>query len=303
MKKKTVRVVEQCFVPTRRVFCVAKFVGLPFRDPMQEARVTLKKIRSTMTSHTACATTRTVDGEIQVTQLSSKDVEEAATVMARAFANSPIYSFILMRFQDEEARVAVLQWLFNKNLNLMLHRCPSACKCVRIKAKNDDADADQKIVATFMWTPREHEHIDTWTLIRWVGGLELPFRLGWTGIRNLLRTLDEFQDIWKDAMEKLKTDDNNSTSHSWITLERMTVLPEYQGKGIGSAALQHVLQDETDSQNGSPKRLVRLATQEQRNVRFYERLGFQTVAERNLVQDRSDTGYRSWFMVKELSKE
>jgi GNAT superfamily N-acetyltransferase len=225
------------------------------------------------------STTSKVD--IRVTQLKRSDVPEAAAVMARAFCNSSSYGFILTKF-DTSHRVAVLEWLFHKNLQLLFDRCPSICKCARL------TDGSDKIVATLMWTPKEHGEIDHWTMIRYGGALELPFRLGWTGLKNLLTLIEDFKRSWSEVMKSLP-----GQHASWINLERMTVLPEYQGKGIGSAALRQALEETTG--------LVRLSTQEERNVRFYERLGFKVVGERDFGEETNT--YHSWFMILESSCE
>jgi GNAT superfamily N-acetyltransferase len=225
------------------------------------------------------STTSKVD--IKVTQLKRSDVPEAAAVMARAFCNSPSYSFILTKF-DPSLRVAVLEWLFHKNLQLLFDRCPSICKCARL------TDGSDKIVATLMWTSKEHEDIDHWTLIRYGGALELPFRLGWTGLKNLLTVIEDSKRSWSEVMKSLP-----GQYDSWTNLERMTVLPEYQGKGVGSAALRQALEETTG--------LVRLSTQEERNVRFYERLGFKVVGERDFGEEGNT--YHSWFMILESSCE
>jgi GNAT superfamily N-acetyltransferase len=229
------------------------------------------------------------DLDIQVGQLARNDIEEAAAVMARAFCNSPSYNYILSRF-DEPGRIDVLTFIFGRNLHLLLDRCPYACKCARLRSSENNMVT--RIVATFVWTPKEFEKIDIWTMIRYGGALQLPFRLGWTGFRNLLEVIDDFDAAFAQVMESLP---NQPPSNTWVTLERMTVLPEFQGKGIGSKILLATM-EETGNVG-----LLRLATQEERNVRFYERLGFRVVAERDFGSTDINQ-YHSWFMVRECSK-
>ena len=57
-----------------------------------------------------------------------------------------------------------------------------------------------------------------------------------------------------------------------FTLERMVVLPEHQGRGLGSRCLGVAL--ETASSAGLP---TLLSTQLEVNVRFYGKLGFEVV--------------------------
>ena len=71
-------------------------------------------------------------------------------------------------------------------------------------------------------------------------------------------------------------------------LERMVVHPKHQGKGIGSIALKkHALKDADDKDLQ-----VMLSTQELRNVRFYERLGFKVVHTSILA------GHTNWVMTR-----
>ena len=76
-----------------------------------------------------------------------------------------------------------------------------------------------------------------------------------------------------------------------IRLERMTVLPEYQGKGVGTFALSKALQEADEL--GMP---CILGTQERRNVVFYSRLGFKVVDEAKVP---IGNGYTNWIMIRE----
>jgi len=76
-----------------------------------------------------------------------------------------------------------------------------------------------------------------------------------------------------------------------VRLNRMTVLPEYQGKGVGTHALSSAL-EEADQEGLS----VVLATQERRNVVFYKRLGFKVVDESHVDIGK---GYTNWMMLRE----
>jgi len=207
-------------------------------------------------------------GDCKLEFVHREDVSEASMVIARAFADSPSYVYILQDKSKDE-RIKALHFLFVKNLGLVLDRCPEAARCVR---------QNGNIVAVFFWTPKAHEKVDLWTMIRYGGALELPFRLGWSGLKRLLATIEEFEQAWKDIW--MKDED------CWTYLERMTVLPEHQGNGIGTAALRQALAETSG--------YVRLATQEERNIRFYKRLGFEVIGERDLGE--GDYKYKSWFL-------
>jgi len=67
----------------------------------------------------------------------------------------------------------------------------------------------------------------------------------------------------------------------------MVVRPDMQGKGVGTHALKQALDEADDA--GLP---VMLATQEERNIRFYRRLGFEVVRTDDIAFNISSTMIR-----------
>ena len=74
-------------------------------------------------------------------------------------------------------------------------------------------------------------------------------------------------------------------------LERMVVSPAVQGRGIGTRALRFAL-SEADAA-GKP---VVLSTNEQRNVAFYSRLGFEVVG--STTREIDGDCYSVWTMAR-----
>ena len=255
------------------------------------------------------------------------EVLEASNVMADAFADYPSYNAILSHLdKTPNQKRDALQWLFFTNINLMLDRCPTACKCVRLvnplpssstsstldessEETSDDSEQNHedtqssiaknervegKMVAAFLWTPEEHEKVDLWTLIRYGGLVEMPFRLGWKGFLNLLSVLEVSKEMWQEISRRQSKlhPDAFLPSSKWITLERMTVMPQYQGQGVGSQALRSML-DEADC----CRHHIKLSTQEYSNVQLYCKLGFEVVDERDIVQDKENS-YHTWTLVR-----
>ena len=65
-----------------------------------------------------------------------------------------------------------------------------------------------------------------------------------------------------------------------------------------SKALDELLNG-MDAAADTSKRHVRLSTQEERNVRFYQRLGFQVIDEREFAPDNNEKyGFTHWVMVR-----
>ena len=71
----------------------------------------------------------------------------------------------------------------------------------------------------------------------------------------------------------------------------MVVKPAHQGKRLGSRCLGEQLDA---LGNDTP---VLLATQEEKNVRFYSRLGFTVFSEEDFV-GADGTVVHNWFMVR-----
>ena len=90
----------------------------------------------------------------------------------------------------------------------------------------------------------------------------------------------------KQGDAKYKCTNPGSTSYcaaltaKGCLLERMVVVPALQGKGVGSKCLKEALDAVAGRGQG-----VLLATQEARNVRFYEGLGFETIHETDFHED------------------
>eukprot|EP00602_Paraphysomonas_sp_CaronLab_P005106 CAMPEP_0185035016 /NCGR_PEP_ID=MMETSP1103-20130426/25657_1 /TAXON_ID=36769 /ORGANISM="Paraphysomonas bandaiensis, Strain Caron Lab Isolate" /LENGTH=106 /DNA_ID=CAMNT_0027571915 /DNA_START=420 /DNA_END=740 /DNA_ORIENTATION=- len=80
-----------------------------------------------------------------------------------------------------------------------------------------------------------------------------------------------------------------------LELQRMSVKPAFQGKGVGTHCLRQALQEADDAGY-----FVILSTQKSVNVSFYERLGFLTVRESDFTPCGNGSGeaYHNWFMVR-----
>ena len=204
---------------------------------------------------------------IRFENLTNDRLKEAAALAADAFAVSPAYYFILPHDADERRRFLV--WLFERNFWLHL-----GTKCCRCTYEGD------KLVAFFMFVLPGDAKPSLLDLVRagLLGGL---CRFGIAVVQRLWATKSWFEAKKHEVFGNRRV----------ISLERMTVLPSHQGRGVGTQALGKALEEADEL--GMP---VVLATQERINVKFYSRLGFQVVDETRVDQLG---GYTNWMMMRE----
>ena len=233
---------------------------------------------------------------VTVHPLERHEFLEAAHVMAQAFCDSPSYAYMFESVPNRTKRTAALQWLFTQNLKLLADSGVVAHKICVHPQQQDDATTNKPptttttttiMVGTVLCTPVTQTELTVSTML-YYGLYQIPFRFGWRPMKRLLATIDEFQAVWNSI------DTTTATATTAIQLERMTIRPDYQGRGIGSRALRHVLSSNKEVPS------VRLATQEERNVQFYQRLGFRVVHHQTMGHDdNGSSSYPSWFMVRD----
>lgn len=222
-------------------------------------------------------------GAPQVQALPAALSAEAACVMADALANSPGYVYFLRG--DEPFRRRALTWFLERNIAAVRRRSPNALRGV--------LSADGRVIAAFMLTSSAAQPTD-WDLL--VSGLLLlPLFYGVPVLRRMLETMAWFKDAgaayFSGPARGADAGGRPPAPAAALVLERMTVRPDCQGKGIGTACVLAAV-----AEARAAGAAVRLATQERRNVALYERLGFVTVGERDFVASEPAFAYHSWFM-------
>ena len=139
------------------------------------------------------------------------------------------------------------------------------------------------------------------------GMWQIPFRFGWSTFRRLLSLLNDME----GTMGKIPHEDNDNTNSNnnankeYIMLQRMVVVPQLQGQGVGSRALRSILSSESSNPTagGSSRSTtsawprIYLDTQEESNVRFYEKLGWAVTSSRDFFPEDVDYKFHSWQMV------
>lgn len=218
--------------------------------------------------------------------LPTSRIDEAARVMADAFSDSPAYNYI---FQGNvESRKKALEWLFRKNIELIRQRCPTALRGMYDKDTGD-------IQVCFLWTPSPCQDISLWDLL-YAGYWRMLFLFGFFTVYRLLRAMG---DLEQGHLTNFTNNPLTGGGIPFITLERMAVRSDYRGKGLGTQALTFILGEFATS---NESRYLRLTTQEERNVRFYQRLGYKVVGKEELCPENEAYRYTSWYMILDANK-
>ena len=233
----------------------------------KRAKTPLKKRRSNATGPTQ-----------SYRLLTANRLPEASGLAALAFAQSPCYVEIMPGSVQE--RVVFLDWMFSKNFLLRLDA--DCCRCTY---------NGQQLVCFFMFTKPGTRHPSLCDMLR-VGLVAGLFAYGYSAVNRLLDTKNWFEKKERDILDARSA---QSLGTEMIRLERMTVLPAFQGQGIGSSSLGKALKEADDL--GLP---CILGTQEEQNVRFYQKLGFEVVDE-SMVP--IGNGYTNWMMVREAQHQ
>ena len=209
--------------------------------------------------------------------LLQNDLAAAVSLSAAAFQNTSSYAAIV---PDDDARKQFLAWLFERNYQFALeHGVARVVECDVQRRGYASLNVRREIVGFYLFERPGTPSPSLLVLVRW-GFLGFPFRFGLGATARLLRLKS-----WFEAKEREIVGDREIAK-----LERVTVLPARQGRGVGSVALAAAM-----SEADAEKLAVLLFTQEERNVRFYAKLGFEVVADE--ICPVGD--FRNWAMIRE----
>ena len=196
--------------------------------------------------------------------LTEEHLPAAVALAAAAFANSIAYVSIC---PEADRRRESLEWLFTANARRGMEHGYARCVV-------DDGE----VICFFLLEPPGIPRMSAWDMVR--GGLlGAAWRFGVASTRRLVRTKDYFEASERRVL--------GARAGEVARLNRLTVLPARQGRGVGSTVLAAALRDFE-----AP---VVLETQDARNVAFYERLGFAVVDDDTCPVG----GYRTWSMLRE----
>ncbi len=205
-----------------------------------------------------------------VRSLGLADVDATAALLAEAFDRDPAYVYLFPRPSE---RPGGLRDFFARNLRTHLsHGCTYV------------ATAGEAVVATVTLRPPDGFAISLLTMIR-QGLLSFGRAHGWSAVRRLLAL--------KDAYDDLEAQVAGGERHWHVHM--MAVTPQRQGRGLGSTLVREVLARTADARSQLDAPAAVLTTHEERNVVFYERVGFERAGVRELTLPGASP-HRVWSM-------
>lgn len=199
---------------------------------------------------------------MEIIKLEPGKIKTASEVLAAAFMEYPMFTFY---FPDPQRRTRYLPWYFKNILNTAL-RYGLVYTTPGIKG----------VIFTL---PPGHTKISLWEYIL-SGFLLTPFVLGF---RNYKRSM-ECEDFVSDTQVRIMK--NRPHYYLW----GLAVNPNQKAQGIGTALLKPLL-----AQADAQKMPIYLETHDEKNVRYYQKYGF------DLVDSTSIQKYQLqiWCMLRE----
>lgn len=201
---------------------------------------------------------------MEIVKLNRRDVKKAAEVLSSAFFHYPSFSFY---FPDSERRSRYLSWYLGNVLSCALHY--------------GEAYTTPDVAGVVFTLPPGHTKVSLWEYIQ-NGFLMAPIFLG---LRNYRRSM-ECEAFIEHAHKAMMG--NRPHYYLW----GLAVEPSRAAQGIGSALMQPVL-----SKADSGKLPIYLETHNEKNVRYYQRHGFELIKSAKI----SKYGLQVWCMVREPS--
>ncbi len=199
-------------------------------------------------------------------KIQKKDIETACQVLGKAFHYDPVWIYII---PDENERKEKLPFVFEYILRYSL-------KYGEVYAPTENLEG------IAVWVPHTTVEKSFWRILR-SGAFKAALKMGNKLGKKTEKLLDP---IDQDRREHMK-------DRSYIYLQAIGVLPEFQGQGFGGRLLK-LLFTKADREGIS----IYLETETEKNVQIYTKYGFETLKEANLL----GTDFPFWEMVRNPRK-
>lgn len=194
----------------------------------------------------------------------------AAQLAAAAYYDNPAHVYLC---PDDKTRLQQLEWLLGVNLKLQLkHGAESFCY-----------PENGVVKAMGFWTKPNEVIVGLGAKIK--GGLlKVPFKMGWSGFKRVMKASAGIDDHLQKSM--------GSKQPYWY-LNYMVMEESRRGRGWGTKILEKQFEV---IQAKEPNAVLALSTQRYWTVKFYERMGFKV-----LMEGKIGTGslaFTNWVMRK-----
>ena len=195
-------------------------------------------------------------------KLRKSDLSGAGKVLAEAFREDPVWNKVFEGVPDRERKLEAF-------FEIPVRFCRTYGEAYATSSEMEGIAA---------WVPGETADMTVWRLLR-SGAMGPGLKLGATFSKRIQPI---FEPLEKDRRLHMQ-------GRRYIYLQIIGVAPKHQGHGFGGKILRSLIAGSEKS--GLP---LYLETQTEKNVRMYEKLGFETVKKFNLpVIDLP-----SWEMVR-----
>ncbi|MDJ0569484.1 MAG: GNAT family N-acetyltransferase [Pleurocapsa sp. MO_192.B19] len=215
--------------------------------------------------------------ELNIVELTPKDFDRAADLLAEAFYDNPLHVYI---FPNPANRLKAIRWMLRGNLNNNLNSRKNIIGQSFALVESNSPEV-RKIKAMAFWNPPHGDSVSLFSMVK-EGLLTMPIRFGWGSFSRLFEVIEKIGIVKKQALDD---------TPAWY-LNNMVVAPDLRRTGIGSKLLTQQLESVVNP-SGFPAILV---TQREANVRFYKRLGFNVVAKSTVGSGES--AFTNWCMTR-----
>jgi len=216
--------------------------------------------------------------------MQEEDIDGAIDTIQQAFADDPYAKWIYndqSKFSQTRNRVSLRLRCHWGISHALFHVC-----------KDLSSDTPAKVLGTAMWMPpRPATSPQPWSLYLsfwylWLSQIRMNLTYGRGGL-NVKRYW-----LWKDAQRKAQ-EELWDDEKGYYFCNIVTVLPECQGKGVGRALMEEVLQ--RADREGVKCYLE--SSRKDPNVPIYEKFGFKLV--KDMLCDDDGEGIMLYCMTRE----
>ncbi|KAL9643699.1 hypothetical protein ABK040_016147 [Willaertia magna] len=200
---------------------------------------------------------------IKIIKFEAQHLKECGLLAAKAFFNDPGFNYMFEKYSNKnEKKLEMMTYFWERYLWRSVHYNEQSFIAI-------DESNNSKIIGLACPSYPTDPTPNLWSDLR-AGLLMFPVKIGLKTTNKILKTDNVITALEKkEAWGKL-----GLKKETTVKVEQVAVHPEYQGKGIGSMLMKHLVND--IKEKGWDSFLV---TQNPNNIPFYGKSGYSLVAE------------------------